>query len=129
MTFYVTLDFMASVALGERIGTIKRDSTPIEESGVASGGRFATAHLVQDLIIDAVFAGADLGKIKISEVGEDHRPQFALYAQPPIETREEAQRLGEAIEGLLERARTQYPSGPMTPHEMDTFVAGPQPAA
>jgi hypothetical protein len=112
---------MFTARSGERIGTLRLDS-PREGKNDPQGARFAEARALQDLVIQAVYEGANLQRVNVAETGDDYEPQIALYAHPAVKDSEEARRLGLAIEELLERARVEYPGRELDPREMDTFI-------
>lgn len=109
------------MSYGEKIGTFKRDGFPRSDSRT-DFERFETRRLLTDVIFRGVLAGA--GRTRV-DVGEDDL-NYSIYASPPIEDAEEAYRLGQEINGLLQEAQSRYAEGTLVPTEMDTFEPVPK---
>jgi hypothetical protein len=90
-------------------------------------------HTIQYMVIESLFAGMGRTPVRVHgsalaapEAGEEARepevlPHYDLYALPPIEDREEAARLGQALNALLARAEEDFFAYENAP-QMNKFV-------
>lgn len=108
------------MSYGEKIGTYKRDGFERRDSRT-DHERFQTRKLLTDLAVKGVLAGAGRTRVDVAEDGVN----YSIYAEPPIRDPEEAHRLGQEINNLLQEAHTGYPYGALVPTEMDTFEPTP----
>jgi hypothetical protein len=107
------------MTLGEKIGIITQSGKPRAENP-GDEMRYLYGRQLMETVVEAVLAGSGREK-HISVKKDDGEVVHELFAHPPITDSAEAQRIGEAISYLLERARTMHPHSPLDTSEMDTF--------